>query len=319
MKPAHGIKMLAVVIAVILWVYVRVTVGGVTQNVITQLELRIPLETRGGETNMIPFEKSTDTIRLTLRGDSDVVTELREGLVRAYVDLEGMAPGSNWPEVQVLVPAGVQILEIDPGSVNVRLSPLMVKDVPVVIETEGKPRSGFKAGRPIFTPDIVRIEGPEELVRQVSVVSGSIPLAGLTDSIAITVNNLVPLNDNGTTVMGSDSAIRLGTKEVRATVPIEHEVTVDTLPVLLENLKVKKQPGYVYLDLDVSPEFVQVSSSLPRDELPNGIQVAPFMMEPKGTEVLTVNVPLKPTSDISLVGTSHVTLTLRPRRANAKQ
>ena len=90
MNQTNGIKVLAVVISVILWAYVRVTVGGVTRNSVTQLELRVPLETKGAGTSLIPYEKSTDTIKLILRGDSEVVTELREGLVRDYIDVENM-------------------------------------------------------------------------------------------------------------------------------------------------------------------------------------------------------------------------------------
>ena len=233
MNQTNGLKILALVISIILWAYVRVTQGGVTQNTITQLELRVPLETKGGGSNLIPFEKSADTITLVLRGDSEVVTELREGLVRAYVDLEGMAAGSNWPEVQVLVPAGVQILSKDPSSVNVHLSPLMVKEVPIKIATAGAPKKGFKVGTPIFSPNIVKLEGPEELVGQVNVVMGVVPVDGLGETIALIVNNLVPLNENETAVMGTDSALRLAVREVRVTIPIEQEQTLETLPVAL--------------------------------------------------------------------------------------
>ena len=303
------------VISIILWAYVRVTQGGVTQNTITQLELRVPLETKGGGSNLIPFEKSADTITLVLRGDSEVVTELREGLVRAYVDLEGMAAGSNWPEVQVLVPAGVQILSKDPSSVNVHLSPLMVKEVPIKIATAGAPKKGFKVGTPIFSPNIVKLEGPEELVGQVNVVMGVVPVDGLGETIALTVNNLVPLNENETAVMGTDSALRLAVREVRVTIPIEQEQTLETLPVALKNVKVEKQPGYEY-ELDVSPEFVQVSTTLTADQLPESLQVKPYTFKPKGPRVQEVDVELNPGEGLTLVGGSRVTLTLRPKKIN---
>ena len=51
MNQTNGLKILAMVISIILWAYVRVTQGGVTQNTITQLELRVPLETKGGGSN----------------------------------------------------------------------------------------------------------------------------------------------------------------------------------------------------------------------------------------------------------------------------
>lgn len=315
MNQTNGLKILAMVISIILWAYVRVTQGGVTQNTITQLELRVPLETKGGGSNLIPFEKSADTITLVLRGDSEVVTELREGLVRAYVDLEGMAAGSNWPEVQVLVPAGVQILSKDPSSVNVHLSPLMVKEVPIKIATAGAPKKGFKVGTPIFSPNIVKLEGPEELVGQVNVVMGVVPVDGLGETIALTVNNLVPLNENETAVMGTDSALRLAVREVRVTIPIEQEQTLETLPVALKNVKVEKQPGYEY-ELDVSPEFVQVSTTLTADQLPESLQVKPYTFKPKGPRVQEVDVELNPGEGLTLVGGSRVTLTLRPKKIN---
>lgn len=313
MNQTNGLKILALVISIILWAYVRVTQGGISQNTITQLELRVPLETKGGGSNLIPFEKSTDTIRLVLRGDSEVVTELREGLVRAYVDLEGMAAGSNWPEVQVLVPAGVQILSKDPSSVNVHLSPLMVKEVPIKIATAGAPKKGFKVGTPVFSPDSVKLEGPEELVSQVNMVTGMVPVDGLGETLALTVTNLVPLNENKSAVMGTDSTLRLGVREVRVTIPIEQERTLETLPVALKNVKVEKQAGYEY-ELDVSPEFVQVSTTLNADQLPESLQVKPYTFKPKGPGVQEVDVEIETAKGLTLVGGSKVTLTLRPEK-----
>ena len=315
MNQTNGLKILALVISIILWAYVRVTQGGVVQDAVTQLELRVPLDIRGivDGSNLIPYEKSTDTISLTLRGESKVVTELREGLVRAYVDLEGMAPGSNWPEVQVLVPGGVQILKVDPKSVNVHISPLMVKEVPIVIETAGSPKRGFKVGEPLFEPRSAKLQGPEELVSQVDVVMGMVPVDGLGETLALTVNNLVPLNQNQTAVMGTDTALRIDVREVRVTLPIEQEQNLDTLPVTLKNVKVEKQDGWEY-ELDVSPEFIQVSSSLSNDKLPEGLEVKPYTFKPDGGDVTEVQVDLAPVKGVTLVGESQVTLTLKPRK-----
>jgi YbbR domain-containing protein len=312
-NQTNGLKVLAFVIAVILWAYVRVTVGGVTANEVTQLELRVPLETKGAGSHLIPYEKSTDTIKVTLRGDSQVVTELREGLVRARVDLENVAAGSAWPEVQVLVPPGVQIINVDPSSVNVKLSPLMVKEVPVKIDTAGAPKAGFRVGEPVFEPKSVKIEGPEELVSQVSVVSGVVPVEGLGDTLALTVSNLVPINENGTAVMGNDTALRLATREVRATVPIKQDRTLDSLPVLLNNVKVVEEKGFTYKPT-VEPQFVQVSTSLDPEELPDGVEVAPIEFDPDGSEPVREEVRLLPMKGVSFMGGKTVTVTMTPQR-----
>ena len=71
---------------------------------------------------------------------------------------------------------------------------------------------------------------------QVNVVMGVVPVDGLGETIALIVNNLVPLNENETAVMGTDSALRLAVREVRVTIPIEQEQTLETLPVALKNV-----------------------------------------------------------------------------------
>ena len=313
MNQTTGLKVLAVVISVILWAYVRVTVGGVTRNSVTQLELRVPLETKGAGTSLIPYEKSTDTIKLILRGDSEVVTELREGLVRAYIDVENMSAGSAWPEVQVLVPANVEILDVDPASVNVRLSPRMVKEVPIKIDTAGLPKTGFKVGTPIFEPVKAKIEGPEELVSQVALVSGLVPVEGLGNTLALAVNDLKPVNDNGTAVMGTDTALRLDVREVRVTIPIEQQQTLETLPVLVDNVTVKKQAGYSYR-LEVSPQYVQVATTRGQADLPSGLQVKGVTLDPVRDQVQQVEVELMNVDGLNFVGANKISIRVIPQK-----
>lgn len=318
MIQANGLKFLAAVIAVILWAYVRVTVGGVSQTSTTQLELRIPLETKVGGSNLIPYEKSIDTITVTVRGDSQVVDELRAGLVSAYVDLEKMAAGSNWPEVQVLVPAGVSIIKVEPSSVNVHLSPLMIKEVPIKIETAGSPKQGFKVGTPIYEPPSVKLEGPEELVSQVSMASGVVPVEGLSETLALRVNNLVPLNENGTAVMGADTSLRLAVREVRVTIPIEESETRETLDVDISNVDFRREPGYKY-KLDYTPKFVRVNTSLLEEQLPDSLKVASITLRPNGLNVEEVEVKLEVPEGITVVGPATVKLILTPSKDSSSK
>ena len=313
MDKTNGLKALALLIALTLWAYVRVTVGGGSRNSITQMQLQIPLEIRGESSKFVPYEKSTDTITVTLRGDSGVVEELREGLVRAYVDLEGMAPGSNWPEVQVLAPPEVQKIKIEPKSVNVRISPLMVKEVPLKIETAGAVKQGFKIGIPIFEPKSVKLDGPEELVRQVAEVAGVVPVDGFDQTVALVVSHLNPVNDNGSTVLGSDGSLRLDVKEIRVTIPIQEEKVLTSLPILTENVIVAKEPGYRYT-LEVLPNFTQVTSSLGLKSLPKGLQAKAVNLSPQGSAVEEVLVDILPVEGLEFVGATKVTLKLTPEK-----
>lgn len=313
MKENSGLKVVAVVLAMVLWAYVRVTVGGVTQKVMNQLVLQVPLETRGAGTNLIPYEKSADTITITLRGESAVVSDLREGLVRAYVDVADMVSGSHWPEVQVLVPPGVQILAVEPKSVNVKLSPPMFKEVSVLVEGTGEPKAGYRALKPSFQPRTVRLQGPEALLSQVERVTALIPVDGLDESFTLSVHNLTPVNDNGNAVMGIDSSIRMTPRKISATIPIEAAETVHSLPVILDNVKVEEKAGYSY-DLEVVPQFVQVRSAT-RDKttLPAGLTTENISF-PATAEVQEREVTLAPVRGLTTVGNKTVKVRLVPRK-----
>lgn len=318
MKQTNGLKALALIIAVILWAYVRVTVGGVTQNQVTQLELKIPLETKGAGTNLIPFEKSADTITVTVRGESDLVNELGEGMVRAFVDLKDVAAGSAWPEVQVIVPGDITIMNIDPKSVNVRISPLMAKEVPIRIDVSGKPKPGFKAGKPLYEPTAVKIEGPEELVRQVAEVRGGVQVDGLSESFSALAKNLVAVSETGALVVSRDVAIRFEVREVHVTVPIEQRQTLESVALGLDQVKVDEEPGYRY-EIEMEPQFVQVSSSLVAGTLPKIIQVPPVTLKPNGPEVVSKVIDLPSIEGVNYVGSEQVRLTLIPFKIESQE
>jgi YbbR domain-containing protein len=312
-KENSGIKFLAIVLALILWAYVRVTVGGVTQKVMSQLVLQVPLETRGAGSNLIPYEKSADTITITLRGESAVVTDLREGLVRAYVDVADMVSGSHWPEVTVLVPPGVQILNTEPKSVNVKLSPPMFKEVAVLVEGTGEPKAGFKALKPSFEPRTVRLQGPEALLSEVAKVTCLVPVDGLDESFSLSIHNLTPVNDNGNAVMGIDSSIRMTPRKISATIPIEATETIHSLPVILNNIKVEEKAGYAY-DIEVTPQFVQVRTQVrDRKALPDGLATENLSFPPT-SEILEKEVGLSLVDGMTAVGNSKVKVRLLPRK-----
>jgi YbbR domain-containing protein len=313
LRENSGIKLLAIVLAVILWAYVRVTVGGVTQKVMSQLVLQVPLETRGAGSGLIPYEKSADTITITLRGESSVVSDLREGLVRAYVDVADMVSGSHWPEVQVLVPPGVQILDTEPKSVNVKLSPPMFKEVLVSVQSTGEPKAGFRAHKPSFEPRTIRLQGPEALVSQVEKVTCLVPVDGLEESFSLTIHNLTPVNSNGNAVMGIDSSIRMTPRKVSATIPIEATETIHSLPVILSNVRVEEKAGYAY-DLEVVPQFVQVRTQIrDRQGLPEGLTTEKLSF-PATSEVQEREVGLTLQDGMTAVGSGKVKVRLLPRK-----
>jgi len=65
---------------------------------------------------------SETRVRITLEGHSEILDNLNNQAIKAYVDCDGLAPGStNLIPVQVHVPSGVTVTQVDPAEVIVLL------------------------------------------------------------------------------------------------------------------------------------------------------------------------------------------------------
>lgn len=268
MKENLALRILALVLAIILWAYVRVTTGGIAENSITQLTLELPIERRGVPTNLVPYEFSDETVRVTLQGRSEIVENLREGLVRAHVDLTNMVAGSHWPEVEVLPPREVQLIEQQPRSINVKLSPLFAKQVPVEIAVEGPAAAGMVAGDPQVEPREVKVQGPEAVVKDIVKVRGQIHLSKESQTFTATVAALAPVSEAGTPPGGSHQ-LRIVPKKCTVTVPIVAADRVVGLPVLHDKVRYTPDPRYSY-SFEIDPAIVGVRVS-------EGVKPPPYL------------------------------------------
>lgn len=257
MNENLGLRILALVLAIILWAYVKVTTGDIAAQTIAQVTLELPIELKGAAPNLIPYEVSAENVKVTLRGSAEIVNQLREGIVPAFVDLTGMVPGSHWPEVKVLPPAGIDMTNQEPRSVNVRLSPLMVKEVPIEIVLDGRPADGMNAGDIKTDPTNIKLKGPEALVSTVDRVVGHIIIDGQSRTFSAEVANLDAVTEGGTLVRANNAQIHLVPKRVVCTVPIEARDRLVAIPVDMVNVRSSPPDGYTH-SLEWEPEYVTV-------------------------------------------------------------
>ncbi len=208
-------------------------------------------------TNLIPYEFSEETVRVTLQGRSEIVENLREGLVRAHVDLTNMVAGSHWPEVEVLPPREVELIDLQPRSVNVKLSPLFAKEVPVEILVEGEAADGMAAGEPKSEPNVVKIQGPEAVVKDIVKVRGQIILSKESQTFTANVTALNPASEAGTLIRGNNYQLRLVPKRVSVTVPIMASERIVGIPVEGYPVNHEKDPRYSY-SFETDPQIISV-------------------------------------------------------------
>lgn len=164
------LKIIALVITLALWL----SVGGLRQPVSkrlsnVQLSFSYP-------SDMELINSSVKEVDLILTGDKSKIEKLRREDLVIVVDLSGLKSGDKTvrlsPEnIDVELPSGVKIEEIQPSKISVRLERLEEKEVSVKPEFEGNPAKGFEIYDFRVFPSKVVIRGPESYVRAVESVS----------------------------------------------------------------------------------------------------------------------------------------------------
>lgn len=170
--------------------------------------VQTPLELTGDQ---------VDSVMVHLRGGDSVVSALREGDVRVVVNLADAHPGANIIPLgtdEVVAPLGVEVVQVDPGTVAVNLERGGQMSVLVRPTIEGTPAPGFVAGAVRVEPRTVTVAGPEsQLLESVTVITERIMLDGKSSRV---------VQDVGVGVADADLRI-VGSRTVRVTIDVEPE------------------------------------------------------------------------------------------------
>lgn len=201
-----GLKIAALSLGTLLWYTVsghqidrRLTVP------VSYSNLPKPLEMVGDQ---------MDSVGVQVRAVDNLLSGLHDGDLRVVVDLHDARPGVNVIPLrvdEVVAPPGVEVLLLDPGTLNVTLEKTIQLDVPVRPTVEGQPARGYVVGEVDVEPKTVLVAGPESRVRRnVAAMTERISVDGLTESIVRDV-----------TVGIIDAQVRvLRPRTVRVTIPI---------------------------------------------------------------------------------------------------
>lgn len=173
-----GLKVLAIVIALGLWVAGHRDV---------ERAVEVPVEFRNIPSDLMVIDNRIDYVVLRLMGPRTLVSTLDAGDLRLALDLEGAKPGSvSYPlsPSSFSFPRGVTIARITPPVVHLRLEPVVKRVLPVTVRFVNKPAFGYKIGETAVEPDRVSVQGPADEVRRlVSVETVPIDLEESRSSI----------------------------------------------------------------------------------------------------------------------------------------
>lgn len=155
-----GLKLLAVVMAVVLW---SMAVGREKAEV----GLTVPLELVNFPQDMVVANQVPDGVNIRIRGSVALTRQVQNRRLRFSLDLAGAKEGSNnftlLPDALAL-PRGVEVTRLAPGTITVELEALITKRMTLLPVIQGEPVTGYLIDEIRLEPTEVDIRGPEKLL-----------------------------------------------------------------------------------------------------------------------------------------------------------
>lgn len=192
---------MAALLAVGLWWFVLTTSGSLPDVEVAD----VPLQVEGQPPGFAVANELPESVDLVVRTTEEASSAVNQEAFVARVSLDEQTEGIHRLPVAVTarLDAPVQIVDVEPSTVEVDLARIVERTLPVIVQLEESGLAGVYEveDEPRIVPETVAVNGPQPLVEQVSEVRATLPLSssfGLLES----VQPLVALDAEGEEVQG---------------------------------------------------------------------------------------------------------------------
>jgi len=172
-----GYKLLAVALAVFLWVVARGSSS-------VERGFDIPVVLQGLPSELVVVDQGADMVNLRVSGTRAALRNLEPERLEYAVDLSGAKPGVAKFEVDLSrfdLPRGARIVSRSPAQIELGLESRATRPVKVRADIEGKPADGFRVVGIDADPPRVRITGARaEVLRLSEVATETVDVGGAT-------------------------------------------------------------------------------------------------------------------------------------------
>lgn len=273
-----GSAALAIVLAVTIWV---VATNEQNPSIRDTFPENIPVQVLNKPEGMVVFPEIVKNVRITVRAPQTSWDRLGAEKFEALVDLEGLPPGRHDVEIRVTcTDRFVNILEVQPPEVSIRLEEYMEKELDVQARIMDNPPLGYIDRKPAVTPSQAKVSGPASMVDQVSELVAEVYLGGAKEAVERSVN-LSARNGEGQAVGWVD----IDPPEAEVRVPIEQRLgykEVSVRPIVEGEVA----SGYRISSVSVEPSNTTIfGSPLVIEGIPGSLETAPIDVNEAITDV----------------------------------
>lgn len=255
-KRNLGYKIVSLLLAILFWLWVTNTYPTSTQTLDGDQPLTVGLQIKNLPANSIVMTK-LPSVKVRLKGTNPSVNV---NDLYTYVDLSGATPGEHQFEVKMDPIPGIEIVEMNPKTVNLSIDTVQEKMLPVQPIISGTPAEGMQVGESIIKPSVVNVRGPGSVLAGLDKVVVEMNIAEAADSMTKSLPILFR-DKQGQSIFGPDPSIQTliaSPSSVEVIVPIMAKETASkTIPL---NVTSQGEPaaGMSLRSLQAVPDRVQV-------------------------------------------------------------
>jgi YbbR domain-containing protein len=265
-----------------LWIYVTLR---------NNPETTIPLRNRTVETRGLPsgsvLMTTLPTVDVIVSGPQTLVENPSQP-VRPYIDLAGqqIAVGQRVP-IQAVIPAGVNLVGINPSEVTVDVEPLTSAQFPVTMAPLTSAPAGVQLPQPTLEPGAVTVTGARSTIAKIARVIVRVEPGGDPND-RMRLQRPIPLDLANNEVSGP--GLEIEPRIIRVTLPAQTTRGAKTVPV---RYSIKGQPaaGYQIGSIQTTPASVNISGEADVLQNVTAVETAPIDITDR-RQTLVQDVPL---------------------------
>lgn len=222
-------KLIALFFSIILWAMVHIDSGTpvTTTTVVNTKAIDVQIQVTGFDSDQyVLYDLEPSKVKLEVSGKRlNITTNFSDYKVK--LDLKNIEPGTYTLPLTEELPAGVQLVSMDPAFVKVTIEAKATKEVPVTIVTTGAPKEGLDLGSPVIVDEgKIQVTLPESEMDQLSKVQGTIDVSGLNDSVKGKSVKLIAYDKQGNEMVNAEISpgsveVDIPLNKIYKTIPFE--------------------------------------------------------------------------------------------------
>ena len=223
-----GLKILALVFSVGLWF----VVNNITDPVIRKSFTSVPVEITNAdmitnEGKVYEIQDETDSVTVTVRGKSSIVSSLNKEDIKAVADMSDLS-FMNTVTIKLSCTRSNynSQLELSSNVENLKLAIEDMKRTQFVINTNisGEPADGYVVGTVTPSQNVVRVSGPESIINQIDHVDATVDIRDTYTSDITTSVELKFHDENHNEIKSSSIKTNISAINVVVTILATKEV-----------------------------------------------------------------------------------------------